>query len=194
MADAVDRWLRARDANRKVRRTEEKADPGRPVGPASDHRQRRADAVRGDEAELARGCVVATACDQDVPELSDRRAASIPIRERKQRVTRASAAVRLERTCVCSSGALGFGEGGRVGSRRPGCREEGAVRLLRRMAEVTLEAMQEDRRPAFRDRERVPPESQGKAEPEIRAQQWIGALARKIRRRTRNSDADGVEL
>ena len=73
-------------------------------------------------------------------------------------------------------------------------REERAVGLLRRVPEVPLEAVQQDRGPALRDRERVAPQPQGEPEPEVRAQQRVRTLAREVRRRARHADADSVEL
>ncbi len=85
-------------------------------------------------------------------------------------------------------------EGSVVGTRRARCREDGSIRLLRRMREVTLEAVEEDRGAAFGDRKRVPPESECDPEPEVRPEERVRALARQIRARRWHGDADGVEL
>src|SRR2546426_8885637 len=106
----------------------------------------------------------------------------------------ASGAVGLEGAGIRSRGKLGFGKRGVVGARGARCREEGAVRLLRRMREVTLEAVEEDRGATFSERKRVAPETQCQSEPEIRAEQWVRAFAWEVRSRPRHADADGVEL
>jgi hypothetical protein len=74
-------------------------------------------------------------------------------------MARASGAVGLERTGIGGGGTLGFGERGVVGARGPRRREEGAVGLLRRMREVTLEAVEQDRGATFSERKRVAPEA-----------------------------------
>ena len=71
--------------------------------------------------------------------------------QRQQRVARAAPAVRLQRASVAAGAALGLAQ--RRGVRPAGGAgrgEERPVRLLRGMAEVTLEAVQEDRRSAYR--------------------------------------------
>src|SRR5437763_4919183 len=100
-----------------------------------------------DEAELPGGGVVAAAGDQDMTETTDRGTAAVPVDERQQRVARAAPAVRLQRASVAAGAALGLAQ--RRGVRPAGGAgrgEERPVRLLRGMAEVTLEAVQQDRR------------------------------------------------
>ena len=156
---------------------------------------RAAEPVCGDEAELSRSGVVAAAGDQDVPEAPERRATTVPVVERQQRMTGASVAVGLQRARVGRGAPLRFAQGRRVrpsGAARR--REECAIRLLRRVAEVPVKAVHEDRGAAFGDRERVAPQAQRQPEPEIGAEQRVRALARKVRRRARDAEADGVQL
>ena len=124
--------------------------------------------MRRDEAELPRRGVVAAAGDQNVSEPAERRAAAVPVDERQQGMTRAAVSVGLQCARVAGGAAFGLAQRRRV--RTPGAarrREERAVRLLRRVAEVTLEPVQQDRRASLRDRERVAPEAEREAEPEI---------------------------
>ena len=95
---------------RKVRRREQEADPRRPAGAPVRHRQRRADAVRRDEAELAGGGRVAAAGDEHGAEPVERGLAGVPVGEREQRVARAAAAVGVDRARVGGGRALGVGE------------------------------------------------------------------------------------
>ena len=61
----------------------------------------------------------------------------------------------------------------------PRRREEGAIRLLGRVAEVAVEAVHEDRRPALPDGEGVSPEPQREAQPEpLRRRTGIARTAR----------------
>src|SRR5919108_5092448 len=108
-------------------------------------------------------------------------------------MARTAAPIRLERAGIRDRAAFGLGERRFV---RAGCArrsEESAVRLLRRMCEVTLEAVQQDRGPSVHDGKGITPQAQREPEPEVRAEERVRALARKVRRRARNADAHGVE-
>src|SRR5437870_7215480 len=99
----------------------------------------------GDEAELTGGRMVAAAGDDHVPEPVDRGTAAVPVEERKQRMAGPARAVRIERACIGRGGLLGPREGAGLRAGRAGRGEECAVRLLGRVAEVPLEAVQENR-------------------------------------------------
>ena len=89
---------------------------------------------------------------------------AVPVDERQQRMARTSRAVRIERAGVGQGRLLGLGNRRGIRPDRPRAGEERAVRLLRRMAEVSLEAVQQDRGPALDERERVAPQPQRDAE------------------------------
>ena len=71
--------------------------------------------------------------------------------------------------------------------------EERAIGLLRGVVEAPAERVNEDRRPALDDRERVAPELQRDAEAELRGVQGIGELAGEVKRRRRDAHDDRVE-
>ena len=102
--------------------------------------------------------MIAAAGDDHVSEPGERRLATFPIDERKHGVAGATRAVRVDRSPVRRHRTLRFGE--RVFLRAGGTsgREECAVRLLRRVREVTLEAVEEDGRAALSERKGVAPQ------------------------------------
>jgi hypothetical protein len=51
----------------------------------------------------------------------------------------------------------------------------------------------ENRRASVDDGKRVAPESKRETEPEVRREQRVRSLAREVRRRAGNAEADGVE-
>src|SRR4029453_1675437 len=78
--------------------------------------------------------------------------------------------------------------------RRARCGEKCTVRLLRRMGEVTLKAVEEDRGAAFRGREGLAPQPRRETKAGMGTEDRIRPLARQIGRRARDADADRVEL
>src|SRR3989440_295226 len=138
--------------------------------------------------------MIASPGDDHVAKPAERRAATVPVHEGQQRMDGAPGAVGLERARIGSGETFGFREGSVVGTRGARRREERSVRLLRRMREVTLEAVEEDRGTAFGQRKRVAPEPECESEPEVRPEERVRAFAWKIRGRGRHGDADGVEL
>ena len=120
--------------------------------------------------------------------------ARAPVRVRQQRMVRAPLAVRRDRLRVRRRGQLRLAHQVEL-TRRAGANraEEVAVRLLARMREPPLERMDEDRRAAVDDRKRVAPEPQRQPEPEVRREQRVRPLARQVRRRARDAEADRVE-
>ena len=156
------------------------------------HCERRAVPMRGHEPELARCDVVATAGDDDRAEPVERGLAGGPVREGQARVAGAAAAIRVQRSLVRCGGSLGLGERVRIAS-EAGRAEEGAIWLLRRVREVTAEAMEEDDGAAFDERERVAPEPQREPEAEVRGEQGVRRLARQVRRRGRDPDEQDVQ-
>ena len=76
--------LAAADANREERRRHQHAQPRLPPERARRHVERRRDAARGDEAELARGGGVAAARDEDGPEPLQRGPTGVPVGERER--------------------------------------------------------------------------------------------------------------
>ena len=107
-------------------------------------------------------------------------------------MTAASLAVELDRAFVARGGPLGAGEelGVAADARRL---EEGAVGLLRRVREVALEAVEQDRGAVLAQREALPPEPEREAEAGGRREQRIRALARQDRRRLRDADEECVQ-
>ena len=76
---------------------------------------------------------------------------------------------------------------------RSGCVEECAIGLLRRVREMAREPVEQNRRPAVGDRERVAPQPQCEPEPEIRGKQRIRTLARQVRSHARDPDHERIE-
>ena len=144
------------------------------------------------EPELADGGGVSRARDEDGAEPLERGLAGVPVAERKERMHRSPSAVALERAFVGGRHPLGLGELLGV----PPCPsnvEEGAVGLLRRVDEVAREPIDEDRRAAVDDRERVPPETKGESETEVGDEQRVRPLARKEGGRPGYADDERVE-
>src|SRR6476620_10287518 len=148
--------LRGTNPQRKVRRAEEEPDALVPL--AARHLEGGADAVHRHEAELPDGRRVGGPGDEDTAEAAESRLAGIPVPERQQRMHGAAGAVVRNCARVRGGCTLGVRDDPRIPaeSRRM---EERAVRLLRRMREMPAEAVDEDRRPAVDDRERVTPEA-----------------------------------
>jgi hypothetical protein len=71
--------------------------------------------------------------------------------------------------------------------------EDRPVRLLRRVREVAVEAVEENRSAAIDEREGLAPEAQREAQGEVGRQQWVRPLARQVWRRPRDTDHDRVE-
>ena len=65
--------------------------------------------------------------------------------------------------------------------------------MLRRMRETAAEATEEDRRAALYQRELVTPETERVAQAEVGGEGRVRRLARQMRRRVRDADADRVE-
>jgi hypothetical protein len=138
--------------------------------------------------------VVTAAGDEHLAETAERRPARAPVRERQQRMVCAPAAVGLDRLRIRRGRELRLPQQVRV-TRRSGANraEEVAVRLLRRMPELPLERMYEDRGAAVDDREGVSPEPEREPEAEVRREQRVRSLAREIRCRAGDPEAERVE-
>ena len=76
-------------------------------------------------------------------------------------------AIRLDRSRVGYGGLLGLQQFDRLAPHARGRLKESAVRLLRRVGEVPVETVQEDRGSALDQRKPVTPHPQGEPEPEI---------------------------
>ena len=105
----------------------------------------------------------------------------------------AAGAVRFQRARVGNRNFLRASERSRVRSAACGG-EQRAVWLLCRMRKSALQTAQENSRPARAKRERVAPHPQCDAEAERRDEHRIRALARQMRSRARDADANRVEL
>ena len=109
-------------------------------------------------------------------------------------MARAARAVGVERPAVGGGLPLGLRElVGLAGAGRPQRLEERSVGLLGRVREAATEPAEEDRRPAFDERERVAPEPEGETEAEVGGEGGVRRLARQVRRHVRDADADRVE-
>src|SRR5712692_10374684 len=151
---------------REVRRREQEPDPRRAA--LLRHLQRGSDAVHWDEAERARRVVVAAAGNEHRAEAVERRLARAPVGIRKERMVRASAAIRVDRLRILRCVRLCLAHESAVARRSSAYRaEELAVRLLARVREATVEGMDEDRRSAVGDRERVAPEPEREPETDV---------------------------
>ena len=159
---------------------------------AAGHLQGRADSSGGHEAELAGGDGVAAPGDEHGPELPERRLAVGPVREGQQRVAVPAFPVPGDRALVGRRLPLRVGEVFRLAAEARRL-EDRPVRLLCRVREVAVEAVQEDDRPAVGDREVVAPQAQGEPEPEIGGEERVRPLAGDVGRRPRDADADRVE-
>ena len=148
--------------------------------------------MRGDEAERARGLVVAAARDHDGAEPVERGHAARPVGVRQERVAGAAGPVGGEPALVRRGRLLRGGElrrGAAVAERV----EERAVRILRAVLEVARELVEHDRGAALDDRERVAPEPQREPERDGRDRDRVQPLARRVMVLPRHPDHERIE-
>src|SRR4051812_8809263 len=155
--------LRGTNTQRKVRRAEEEADAFVPL--AARHLEGGADAVHRDETELPDGRRIGGAGDEHPAQAAECRLARVPVPERQQRMDGATGAVVRDRTRVGGGCPLRVGEYARIAAQTRRMKER-AVRLLRRVREVSAEAVDEDRGSPLDDGKPVAPQAKREPEPE----------------------------